>query len=67
MIFKSKTSLYSSNLEDYGLKLFYESIINHKNIVSLDLGDCRLTDKSVDCINSLIYIDDKNNWPGSCE
>lgn len=56
--------LYSSNLEDDGLKRFFESIINHKHIISLDLGDCKLTDNSVDCINSLIYIDDKNDWPG---
>jgi hypothetical protein len=51
-------------LEDDGLKRFFESIINHKHIISLDLGDCKLTDNSVDCINSLIYIDDKNDWPG---
>ncbi len=57
-------SLYSSNLGDDGLKLLYDSINSHKHIISIDLGDCKLTDKSVDSINSLIYIDDDNNWAG---
>ena len=58
-------SLYSSNLEDDGFHLLFESISSLKNLTSLDIGDCRLTDKSIDCINSLIYVDDKNNWAGS--
>ena len=48
-------SLHSSNLKDEGLKLLYYSLINNSNFKSLDIGDCKLTDKSVEFIREIIH------------
>ena len=54
-------SLHSSNLKDEGLKLLYYSLINNSNFKSLDIGDCKLTDKSVEFIREIIHRREHDN------
>jgi Ran GTPase-activating protein (RanGAP) involved in mRNA processing and transport len=43
-----------NNIKDEGLKTLYFSLANHKNLKSLDIGSCQLTDKSIIFIKELI-------------
>lgn len=47
--------MHSSNLKDEGLKLLYYSLANNFSFKSLDIGDCGLTDKSVEYIREIIH------------
>ncbi|XP_059143726.1 leucine-rich repeat-containing protein 73-like [Physella acuta] len=64
---KSLTGLHihGSDIGDAGMHILHHSLCNHPGIVSLDVGDCKLGDMSIDVLYSLMLP--ANNKPGITE